>query len=64
MGARFEFPGEQAKALFDNLPAIVVARESSDQASVFAGLSIDLNERFRSEGQGRHSSRSISLILC
>ena len=34
VGARFEFSGEQADALFDRLPAIGAARESSDQASV------------------------------
>ena len=44
VGARFQFSGEQADALFASLPAVVAARESSDQASVLR-WSLDRFER-------------------
>ena len=55
VGARFEFSGEQAHALFDSLPAVVAARESSDQASVLR-WSLD---RFEREIQERGPGASL-----
>ncbi len=55
VGARFEFSGEQAGALFDSLPPIVAACESSDQASVLR-WSLD---RFEREIQERGPGASL-----
>ena len=52
VGARFEFSGEQAKALFDNLPAIVAARESSDQASVLRWSLNRFERELQEQGPG------------
>ena len=55
VGARFDFSGEQADALFASLPGVVAARESSDQASVLR-WSLD---RFEREIQERGPGASL-----